>query len=146
MMNWRFRILLISVIAAAACRTHGPRDSAILRDFSKYGCNPRLVLVWTGPGTDSVPRARACNIATRALAFVGEGGARAIGVLPVDSARITRVSVGQFAVPYPDGEPMQYYWLSEFAVPGRTGSLSIRIDRVSGKLEAKIGEGLPPLQ
>lgn len=134
----RVLFIVLMTVFPVSCRSQRPKDAKLLRQFATNGCNSRLNVLRRGP--DQVSVSAACALATTALLFVGRGGAREVGVQPSDTGKLELAVVSTFDIPYPRGEPTRHEWVVSFALPSRTQSLAITIDRVSGALDAKLAE------
>jgi hypothetical protein len=118
-------------IASSSCESE-PHDAELLPRFAKHGCNQRLVIATT---PENMTGATACALATTALDYVGDGGARSIGVVPDDTARLSHASVQELVeLPKDDAPIIDYYWQIALSAPDRIHHVRIRISRVTGKL------------
>ncbi len=133
---WLWPLLL----TVSSCERE-PRDAELLPTFAKHGCNRRLVIATTPEG---MPSATACTLVTTALDYVGGGGARSIGVVPDDTARLSHASVLELVeLPKDDAPIIDYYWDVALSAPDRVHHVRVRISRVTGKLTAERGELSP---
>lgn len=137
----RLRACLWPLLFAVSSCEREPRDAELLPEFAKHGCNQRLEIATT---PENMPRATACTLATAALDYIGDGGARSIGVVPDDTARLSHASVRELVeLPKDDAPIIDYYWDIALSAPDRIKHLRIRISRVTGKITPEQRE-LPP--
>ena len=133
-------IALLPCLAATftSCAAQRPRDAELLRQFAKNGCNHRLRIIPIGP--NRLTNEDACTLVTTALAYVGRGGAREIGVQARDTANLDLATISANDIEDLDTHAVQHEWVVEFALPGGKHSLAVTLDRVTGKPDAKLSE------
>jgi hypothetical protein len=118
-------------VAISACERQ-PRDAELLPEFAKNGCNPRVVIVSM---PTSMSNATACTLVTTTLDFIGNGGARSIGVAPDDTARLSHASLAELVeLPKDDAPIVDYYWEIVFPRARHERRVLIRVSRVTGKM------------
>ena len=81
-----------------------------------------------------------CVLATTALAYIGSGGAREVGVQAADTANFDLATISTSDIEDLDSHAIQHEWVVGFRVPGAKYSPVVTLDRVTGKMEAKLSE------
>jgi hypothetical protein len=129
MITKAFAVSLVLAGAALACGRNA--DRRLLERLGARGCNPNLIILADSANLDSHT---ACELATVALDYLGQGNGRALGVAPADTSRLRRAAVARFDIPSLDGGAPESYWHIAFPVPTKEYAIAVRIERPTGRV------------
>jgi hypothetical protein len=128
---------IIALCFAVGCSAQQPRDADLLASLRSAGCNPAITAI--SPDLSGQDAGLLATVARRAVA-TADGRAR--GIVPADTSILDSAVVLVVSLPFPKPEPTRYYCGVSFRPHERSTSISVHIDRVTGKMDVAEEEPL----